>query len=235
VIRLLVTNGCSFTRGEELSDPSIEAWPFVLARLLGIPQVVNLARDGSSNRRIVRSTVACIDRVREDHAVRPDEVLMLIAWTQVSRHEYYSAREWPEEECGPEDYQVDRHWQGIGPWRQAAGHRPSRAYYDNLWSAEGQMVNLFLDWVLLDRFLSHHGYQSRYVFAFPMTKIPEPALGFTLQLSGETVWGGLPPKPRKSFRAMPAKFPRGLYGHPLAEGHEWIAGSLADWLAGSLD
>lgn len=56
MIRLLVANGCSCTRGEELSDPLTQAWPVVLAGLLGV-NYVNLGRDGSFNRRIVRSTV----------------------------------------------------------------------------------------------------------------------------------------------------------------------------------
>jgi hypothetical protein len=230
VIRLLVTNGCSCTRGQELPDPGTQSWPVVLAGLLGVPHV-NLARDGSSNRRIVRSTVARIDRVRDQYPVRPDEVLMLIAWTQSSRHEYYSARERPEVRDGPADQPVDRNWQRIGPWRQDAGHRPSRAFYDYLWSDEGQLTSLFLDWVLLDRFLRHEGYQGRYAFAFPVAPaIPEPALGFVRQLPGETVWGGLPPRPGKSFLEMPDGMARGPGGHPLAEGHEWFATSLAGWL-----
>jgi Family of unknown function (DUF6071) len=230
MIRLLVTNGCSCTRGEELPDPSTQAWPVVLGKFLGVPQV-NLARDGSSNRRIVRSTVASIDRVRAQHEVRPGEVLTLLAWTQSSRHEYYSRRERPEVRTGPADQPVDRNWQRIGPWRQDAGHRPSAAFYDHLWSDEGQLTNLFLDWVLLDRFLRHEGYQGRYAFAFPVAPgIPEPALQFARQLHGDTVWGGLPPTPGKSFLEMPAGMPRGPGGHPLAEGHEWFATSLAEWV-----
>jgi hypothetical protein len=231
MIRLLVTNGCSCTRGEELPDPGTQAWPVVLGKFLGVRHA-NLARDGSSNRRIVRSTVARIDSVREEHMVRPDEVLVLVAWTQSSRHEYFSARERPEARTGPADHPVDHNWQRIGPWRQDAGHRPSAAFYDHLWSDEGQLANLFLDWLLLDRFLRHQGYQGRYAFAFPVAPdIPEPARQFARQLAGDTVWGGLPPTPGKSFLEMPKGLARGPGGHPLAEAHEWFATSLAAWLS----
>lgn len=50
-----VTNGCSFTYGDELLDPVNEAWPAVLAKKFGVP-VVNLACGGTSNDRIYRTT-----------------------------------------------------------------------------------------------------------------------------------------------------------------------------------
>jgi hypothetical protein len=234
MIRLLVTNGCSCTRGEELPDPGTQAWPVVLGKLLGVPPV-NLARDGSSNRRIVRSTAARIDGVRDEYLVRPEEVLVLIAWTQSSRHEYYSARERPERRTGPADHPDDRHWQRIGPWRQDAGHRPSVAFYDHLWSDEGQLTSLFLDWLLLDGFLRHRGYQGRYAFAFPVAPdIPGPARQFARLLDGGTVWGGLPPARGKSFLEMPEGMARGPGGHPLAQAHEWFALSLAQWLGSAV-
>jgi hypothetical protein len=232
MIRLLVTNGCSCTRGEELADPATQAWPVVLGKLLGVPHV-NLARDGCSNRRIVRSTVDRVDEARHRFSAQPDEVLVLLAWTQSARHEYYSLRERPEVRTSPPsaNHPDDRHWQGIGPWRQDAGHRPSRAFYDHLWSDEGQLANMFLDWVMLDRFLRHAGYLARYAFAFPVEPdISEPAVRFLRQLDSETVWGGLPPTPGMALLEMPEGMARGPGGHPLAEGHEWFATSLAEWL-----
>ena len=52
----LVVNGCSFTYGDNLDDPSTQAWPALLANKLGVP-VVNLAWGGSGNDRIYRRTV----------------------------------------------------------------------------------------------------------------------------------------------------------------------------------
>ncbi len=188
--------------------------------------------DGASNRRIVRSTIARLDGVRQQAAVEPDEVLVVLAWTQTARHEYYSRREHPEEQSGPLDHAVDRGWQRIGPWRAEASHRPSVAFYEYLWSEDGQMTNLFVDWVLLDRYLRYEGYQARYAFAFPLASpLREPALQYASQLDGDTVWGGLPPALGKSFLEMPATMARGPGGHPLTEGHGWFAASLAEWLS----
>lgn len=227
---MLVTNGCSCTRGEELPEPETEAWPYRLSELLKV-DVVNLARDGSSNRRIVRSTVDRIGDVCRERRVQPHEVLTLIAWSQASRHEYFSRHEKPEKRQGPADDSADLYWQRIGPWRQDAGHKPSRSFYDHHWSEEGQLANMFLDWLMLDRFLGAQGFDARYAFAFPVTSpIPVPASRFAAKLRPDSVWGGLPPSPGRSFLEMPGDLDRGLGGHPLAQGHEWFAERLAEWL-----
>ena len=231
MVKLLVTNGCSCTRGQELRDPASQAWPTLLGGALGI-DVVNLARDGSSNRRIVRSTVAQLGDICAERVLQPQEVMVLLAWTQFSRHEYHAPREPPEVVPGPADGPGDRGWQRIGPWRQHAGHKPSRAFYDHLWSEEGQLANFFLDWALLDGFLQQGGFHARYAFAFPLAgTVPSLARPFTRMLREDTVWGGLPPLPRRSFLEMPDGLPCGPGGHPLEEGHAWFAMSLAKWLS----
>jgi Family of unknown function (DUF6071) len=230
MIRLLVTNGCSCTRGEELADPEVEAWPYRLATLLQV-DVVNLAREGSSNRRIVRSTVDRVEDVCRTRAVPPGEVMTLIAWTQTSRHEYFSTREKPDLGPLPETYPSDARWQRIGPWRQDAGHKPSRAFYDHHWSDEGQLTNMFLDWLMLDAYLVARGFDARYAFAFPLTSsLPSQPSRFAAKLRRESVWGDIPPGPGSSFVEMPDEFERGPRGHPLARGHDWFAGRLAEWL-----
>lgn len=230
MIRLLVTNGCSCTRGEELIDPQTQAWPVLLAEILGV-ECVNLARDGSSNRRIVRSTVSQLGEIRTQFALRSEQILLLPVWTQASRHEYFSLHETLEPRHSSPNEELDRHWQSIGPWRSEARHMPSRAFYRHLWSEEGQLANLFLDWVLLDRWAQHEGYQARYAFAFPVPRaLPSPASSFLSQLDPETTWGGLPPQEGMSFLEMPSSLARGPGGHPLAEGHAWFAQSLARWL-----
>ena len=230
MIRLLVTNGCSCTRGEELADPEVEGWPYRLATTLKV-DVVNLAREGSSNRRIVRSTVDRVEDLCRARAVRPGEVLTLIAWTQTSRHEYFSANEKPDLGPGPEEHPSDALWQRIGPWRQDRGHKPSRAFYDHHWSDEGQLTNMFLDWAMLDAYLVARGFDARYAFAFPIaSELPLQPSRFAAKLRSESVFGGLPPAPGSSFLEMTHGFERGRNGHPLAAGHAWFAESLAAWL-----
>lgn len=227
MIRLLVANGCSQTRGAELAQPERDAWPAVLARTLGVPHV-NLARDGASNRRIVRTTVARLPPTCRDADVQPDETLVLIAWTHSARSEYYVPGKRPQ----PADHHpVEHNWEDIGPWRMDAGHRPSRAFYDYLWSDEGQVTNLFLDWLLLDRFIRLEGYRVRYLFAGPeLLGVPEPARGFVAQLPAHATFGGLPPKPGTSFLDMSEGRELGPGGHPLEDSHALFAAALAKWL-----
>jgi hypothetical protein len=51
----VVTNGCSYTYGQGLYNPPVEAWPALLAKKIGVP-IVNIADPGSSNDGIVRRT-----------------------------------------------------------------------------------------------------------------------------------------------------------------------------------
>jgi len=228
MIRLLAANGCSHTRGAELEDPANQAWPAVAAQALGVPHV-NLARDGASNRRIVRTTVARLPIVCADAGVEPHEVLVVIAWTDSSRHEYYVPGTLPQP---PENHAVEHNWEDIGSWRREARHRASRAFYDHLWSEEGQATNLFLDWLLLDRFLASEGYAARYVFAPPQSPyIPEPARRFADQLDARTTFGGVPPAPGSSFLEIVLGRDKGTGGHPLADSHALFGRMVADWIA----
>lgn len=227
MIRLLVTNGCSHTRGAELADPESQSWPARLGQALGVP-VVNMARDGSSNRRIVRTTVARLPGVCAEAAVSPDQILVVIAWTESSRHEYYRPGDRPQP---PSHHVAERNWEDIGSWRNDAGHKPSRAFYDHLWSDEGQLTNLFLDWLLLERYLRRNRFQARFSFAHPApTILPKSSRPFLAQLDGSATLGGLPPCAEMSFLGMIEGRDRGPEGHPLADGHAVFAQRLARWI-----
>lgn len=228
MIRLLVANGCSFTRGAELANPETESWSAVLAAELGVSHI-NLARDGASNRRIVRTTVAALGPLCEVMSLRPDEILVVILWTYTARHEYYAP---PQQ--GRLFFQKRRDhggWEDINHWLMDAGHRASRAFYDHLWSDEGQLTNLFLDWLLLDRYLRHEGYHASYAYASPeMLDIPESAAWFVKQLPLEATFGGVPPAHEKCFTELVRDRGRAPGGHPLADSHAFFARQLREWL-----
>lgn len=226
MFRFLVTNGCSFTRGQELAKPETQAWPAVLAGLLGVP-FINLACDGSSNRRIVRTTVASLAQACEEARVRHDEVLVMILWTYTLRHEYYALPQ--ASRFFGRKRATAGGWQDINPWQLKAGHRSSRAFYDNLWSDEGQVANLYLDWLLLDSYLRKERYCSRYAFA-TREGITETAGQFLEQLDPGSTLGGLPPAPKTSFTELVSHRKCGAGGHPLADSHELFAHTLFEWL-----
>lgn len=233
-IDLIVANGCSCTRGEELAAPGEDAWPTVLGGLLGI-EVVNVARDGSSNRRIVRSNVLLLERIARERGLSPGQVLSLSAWTELSRSEYFSFMETDERRDGPGDTAVDRGWQRIGSWRAKSRHRPSRAFYRHLWSDESQLLNFLLDWTMYESWCSDRGFATAYAFAFPLPPVDragENLEALRCMLPLRKTWGGALRAEGFSMLEMPDGLERGTGGHPLRDGHAWFARGLADWVKG---
>jgi hypothetical protein len=224
-------NGCSFARGAELRDPAADAWPALLARDLGVP-LVSLARDGASNRRIVRTSASSLGAVCRERGVAPEAALTLVAWTSLPRAEFFSPRDDAEGIERPPDLEVDRNWRRIGPWRLAAGHAPSKAFYDHLWSETGQLAGFLLDWVLLDAFLRGAGFDARYAYSFPVVGADEePARPFVELLAGVRALGGVPPQPGAAFHELAEGLPRGPTGHPLEVAHRRFGDEVRRWLA----
>ena len=91
----ILTNGCSFTYGEELDSPTTQAWPYVLESMMreADPQsdfnahtVTNLATRGASNTKILRDTIEYINK-------DPLEVdMVVIGWSDCTRAEFYTHR-----------------------------------------------------------------------------------------------------------------------------------------------
>jgi len=81
----LVTNGCSWTYGQDLPNPLIQSWPARLSKLLGLP-VVNLAVPGSGNDSIYRRTAEYLS-LDLANQVKP---LVVIAWSQYWRTEFWN-------------------------------------------------------------------------------------------------------------------------------------------------
>jgi hypothetical protein len=78
----LVTNGCSFTFGDELENPRTQAWPALLAKRLGLP-IVNLALPGTGNDCILRRTTEYLYK----NSSTGSKPLVIIAWSQDWRRE----------------------------------------------------------------------------------------------------------------------------------------------------
>lgn len=76
----ILTNGDSFTYGQELSNVKL-AWPHVLANKINA-SVVNLGEPGSSNDSILRRT---LDYLVNPQSTRPD--LVVIGWSSAGRTE----------------------------------------------------------------------------------------------------------------------------------------------------
>jgi hypothetical protein len=212
-----------------MAHPERDAWPVVLADSLGVG-LVNLARNGSSNRRIIRTLVELLPTVIEEKGCAPEEILTLVSWTETSRHEYYTGKKRSRGRFSLGDRFHDG-WQRIGAWRVPEGDRPTIAFYDHLWNDDGQLASHFLDWAMMDALLRDTGVHPRYSFTFLIPRnLPAPALAVAAQLSQARTFGGVPPRPGTCFLEMPTEYERGPGGHPLERGHRWFAGQLETWL-----
>jgi len=76
----LYFNGCSHTHGDELPDPSTQAWPAIVAQELGCT-FLNDSCSGGTNDRIMYRTIKNIDQFDKFY----------IAWTYISRFTRYRA------------------------------------------------------------------------------------------------------------------------------------------------
>jgi hypothetical protein len=140
-MRLLAV-GDSFTFGKELSDvtdnvtSSKFAWPELLADQLGW-QVVNLAKPGSGNSRMIRNVVNEID----NHDV------FIVAWSHWSRIEF------------ADDIGIFDLWPGCStlPHNRFAPHRKTAIDYVTRYHSDDYLIRQYLLNVeLLETFLKYH-------------------------------------------------------------------------------
>tara|TARA_A100001515_G_scaffold118056_1_gene100211 strand:+ start:1814 stop:2503 length:690 start_codon:yes stop_codon:yes gene_type:complete len=81
---MLFTNGCSFTYGGELPNPKQDSYPTILSNKLGCNQFVNYADNGSSNNKILRTTLDFLFNNKDN-----DDIYVVIGWSGISRTEWY--------------------------------------------------------------------------------------------------------------------------------------------------
>ena len=129
----LLTLGDSWTYGIELWDPELgpqknyfpihhakheayrqrHAWPWKIAELLEVSEVINLAWPGCSNDTIVRRLMRWLTSEGSLNGRNSQDLLVMIGWTGPERRDFYSAdaelvRNWP--------YTSDNGWITVTPW-----------------------------------------------------------------------------------------------------------------------
>lgn len=231
MIKLLIANGCSYTRGAELDDPAMEAWPRVLGARLSAA-VVNMASDGGSNRRIVRTTLGNVERLLAERSIRPEECLFIGMWTGLTRGECH--RRHRHDRGNRPKLPYETNWHRLGRWRIDEGDAASEAYFGHLWDEAGAATNTFTDWLLLDAYLLRLGVHARYCYAWDMlpAKLPEEARALALRVDTDRVFGGCADRSTVSFHTLiSGRYPTGKLFHPLREAHAAFAEDLFAWLS----
>lgn len=95
--KLVITSGCSFTAGVELSDyqdkqdrgleESKLVWSYKIKELLWpSAEFFNAAKSGGSNTAIARKTIFYVEEALQKH--KPEDIVVLVMWTGIDRREW---------------------------------------------------------------------------------------------------------------------------------------------------
>lgn len=207
---MLYTIGDSFTYGQELANPSKDAWPVILAERLDMP-LINEGRPGVGNEYIIKRTIQAVVKYKPKLAV--------IAWTSCGRSEF--ADEW-----GPYDI-----WPGCSS--RVFDEDPKLQYRKELikyitvnnnatheyrrWLRQVVLLQSFLqihkqDYIMCSAFDNQHRFGKQY----------RDNQGY-YELIDHTKFAGWP---NDGFVEWAYGTPYGRGGHPLELGHQRIAEKL---------
>lgn len=102
----LFANGCSMCYGSQLFEDPITklcfdnhsrfkaSWPGIFGKQFGFKRIVNLGYPGSSNDRIVRTTISWILENWLLRSLPTDSLFVIIGWSGPMRREFYIGEEW---------------------------------------------------------------------------------------------------------------------------------------------
>jgi hypothetical protein len=268
MIKMLYANGDSMTEGSELGNAKFNydekkygpgsyrtaphmtkehaehmetnSYPYVLKKILGIENHINAAMGGSSNRRIVRTTIADVEALLKTY--KPEEILVVIGWSAADRFELYN----------------EGHYSQIIPGYAVSSMFSNRkkkiVVYDNLINSEFHEVFIrhTLEIIALKNYLESKGIKHLFCYGlatFFLQQYGEDTIRNEFRMHQELrtftdlaefdQWFIPPPIPEVASRAelvldLPKYslyshshnlgFPRGNGGHPLEEAHkDWAA------------
>jgi hypothetical protein len=156
----ILTNGCSFTYGDELDDPSTQAWPHVLESIMNeSDSVINLSTRGASNTKILRDTIEYINK-------DPLEIdMVIIGWTDCTRAEFYSQRPLTNQRyknyTGP--IQVNSLW---GDQSFVGSNEFFKDYYKYWQDYSLDYTSWLMQVQLLESYLEEHNIDHKFFIAF---------------------------------------------------------------------
>jgi hypothetical protein len=212
---LLQTFGCSFTYGEELPDPSTQAWPVLVSEKLGY-KIQNYGKGGVGNNYLIKKAMT---KTTEHN---PD--LVIVAWTSCSRQEFTD--EWGTYDIAP------------GWFRRFEKYKKHRlelakyltAYYDEQYQYRQWLRSV----ILLQDFFKLRNINYRFVSAFDNQALNAKYRHTSneyINLIDTDKFIGWPFENMVEWTHKEKdSLPRGPGGHPLEEGHKRIADIIFDAL-----
>jgi hypothetical protein len=206
----LLTLGDSFTYGDELKNPSVSAWPVLIANSLNL-ELTNLGKPGRGNSQIVRLTVEQVDNYD----------MIIIAWTHFDRIEIADEIDvfdiWPGRINVPGKYQY--------PWRADITDYYSRHHNDDYlyrqYLLNIVLVQSYLKWhkkpyLMFDVFGNHQDARRKDNGNNDLIK----------QIDTEYFVGW----PTEAMVDWMGDCPKGPRGHPLEFGHQKTAKHINEYI-----
>ena len=207
----ILTLGDSFTKGSELRNPALSAWPTILGNLAGAT-VTNQAEYGGSNDMMFRKAIESIDQERYDYVI--------VAWTETHRMEiclneprYMERRHYP---AGP--ISINHNW---GDMRWA------KEYYTDHYNEEFFLRKWLCQVVALQEYFMRMGQKYLFLNAFGNQQIlPKYNIATKNHVMSQYFMGW----PDEGIVEWTYGLPKGKYGHPLEQAHELVANKIYDYI-----
>jgi hypothetical protein len=205
---MILTVGCSFTAGEELSNPVTDSWPALVSQEFNLP-LHNLGLGGGSNDYIFRTVI-------EETTKQPFDIV-IVEWTEPSRMEV-----WWEQGNTSVNVTANSRFKQIGDFawmRDFYKHS-----YNDFFGFRKQAVQC----IALQEYLKSIG--QRYLFTNLSGFRPHgyweeyrDQLGHLWDKVDTTYFVGWP---HDGFLEWQGDCPKGPGGHPLELGHQRIASKI---------
>ena len=210
-IFMVYTLGCSFTYGEELPDPSTQAWPVLLADALG-QSIINRGKPGIGNNYIIKTAIKEIPQLKPD--------LVIVAWTSCGRMEF------------SDEYSTYDIWPGGNRrFKKPYPHRDTLTKYITSYSNELYQYRSWLrSVILLQDFFKLRNINYRFVNTFDNHNLNGKYLDCSSIYADQIDIDKFIGWPDTSLMEMMGDCAKGTRGHPLEEGHTRIAKIIFDAL-----
>ena len=224
----LYVNGCSWTYGSELVDPSVQptgshfqpvhdtwrqehAWPGLLSKILDLG-LTNGSAPGGSNHRVLRTSIQDLARLRSQ-GYRP---MAVIAWSEIQRFELNNGTVW-EQFISPNDRErLPFIEEMMGKW----WHDP--ALIEN-WCVEAISLASVCHQMDIPLFMTFAFERTQYVFSDMMRHRRCADLLTVVREQVQPEQHCLNTSMQSVLRSFTEKVEYGPGGHPLDYGHEILA------------
>lgn len=223
---LLYANGCSMTMGAELTDAAEASYPSLLAQSFGL-QLFNAARGGSSNCRILRTSLLWISEYLQDGG-RPDELFVLIGWSAPDRREFALS----SEEHTPD---LNLFWRNLDVHYQLHNvtsdlRRLRKLIMRSFWCDRESMTRFLIAVNSLQSFLVSNSIRFCFSHALPVCHLHPELVPLVRSVNHERFFQFMDARMNFLTYCTEAGVPVGPLRHPLEEGHERWAARLSAFI-----